>query len=377
MSFLLTEEQKHLQETIRKFCLSEIAPRIQEYEEKEEFPRVIFEKLRDMSLTGMITPEKYGGAELDFSTYALVIEEISKYSLSIAVSLSVTGLPQNIINTFGNEEQKETYVRDLATGKKLGAFSLSEPGSGSDAAGLKTKAEHQGAQYILNGTKCFVTNGQEAETYLVFARTGEDKTKGISAFIVEKGMGGFSFGKKEKKMALQSSPTLELIFKDCAVPEKNLVGKPGQGFAIAMQALDCGRITIGAGSVGLATRAFEEAREYAKTRTQFGSSLSQFQAIQMMLADMATSIEYSRLLVQKAAFLKDQKLPFSKIASMAKTVASDTAMQVTTKAVQIFGGNGYCQDYPVERLMREAKVLQIVEGTNQIQRVVIAKEILK
>ena len=377
MSFLLTEEQKHLQETIQKFCLSEIAPRIQAYEEKEEFPRVIFEKLRDLSLTGMITPEKYGGAGLDFSTYALVIEEISKYALSVAVSLSVTGLSQNIINTFGSEEQKETYLRDLATGKKLGAFSLSEPGSGSDAAGLKTKAQHQGAHYILNGTKCFVTNGQEAEIYVVFVRTSEDKTKGISTFIVEKGMDGFSFGKKEKKMALQSSPTLELIFKDCAVPEKNLVGKPGQGFSMAMQALNCGRITMGAGSVGLATRAFEEAREYAKTRTQFGSSLSQFQAIQMMLADMATAIEYSRLLVQKAAFLKDQKLPFSKIASMAKTVASDTAMQVTTKAVQIFGGNGYCQDYPVERFMREAKVLQIVEGTNQIQRLVIAKEILK
>jgi len=377
MSFLLTEEQKHLQETIQKFCLSEIAPRIQEYEEKEEFPRVIFEKLKEMSLTGMMTPEKYGGAGLDFSTYALVIEEISKYALSVAVSLSVTGLPQMIIHAFGNEEQKETHLRDLATGKKLGAFSLSEPGSGSDAAGLKTQAEHEGACYILNGTKCFVTNGQEAELYLVFARTSEDKIKGISAFIVEKGMRGFSFGKKEKKMALQSSPTLELIFKDCAVPEKNLVGKPGQGFSIAMQALDCGRITIGAGSVGLATRAFEEAKEYAKTRTQFGSSLSQFQAIQMMLADMATAIEVSRLLVQKAAFLKDQKLPFSKIASMAKTVASDTAMQVTTQAVQIFGGNGYCQDYPVERLMREAKVLQIVEGTNQIQRLVIAKEILK
>ncbi|MBI3018564.1 MAG: acyl-CoA dehydrogenase family protein [Deltaproteobacteria bacterium] len=343
MSFLLTEEQKHLQETIRKFCISEIAPRIQEYEEKEEFPRIIFEKLRELSLMGMITPEKYGGADLDFSTYALVIEELSKYALSVAVSLSVTGLPQNIINTFGNEEQKETYLKDLAMGKKLGAFSLSEPGSGSDAAGLKTKAEHKGAYTILNGTKCFVTNGKEAEIYLVFARTSEDKTKGISAFIVEKGMKGFSFGKKEKKMALQSSPTLELIFKDCAVPEKNLVGKSGQGFQIAMQALDCGRITIGAASLGLATRAFEEAREYAKTRTQFGKSLSQFQAIQMMLADMATAIEYSRLLVQKAAFLKDHSLPFSKIASMAKTVASDTAMQVTTKAVQIFGGNGYLQ----------------------------------
>ncbi len=377
MSFLLTEEQKHLQETIHKFCLSEIAPKIQEVEEKEEFPRVIFEKLREMALMGMITPEKYGGAGLDFATYALVIEEISKYALSVAVSLSVTGLPQNIINSFGNEEQKETYLRDLASGKKLGAFSLSEPGSGSDAAGLKTKAEHKGTSYILNGTKCFVTNGQEADIYLVFSRTSEDKTRGISAFIVEKGMKGFSFGKKEKKMALQSSPTLELIFKDCGVPEKNLVGKLGEGFSIAMQALDCGRITIGAASVGLATRAFEEAREYAKTRTQFGSALSQFQAIQMMLADMATSIEYSRLLVQKAAFLKDRNLPFSKIASMAKTVASDTAMQVTTKAVQIFGGNGYCQDYPVERLMREAKVLQIVEGTNQIQRLVIAKDILK
>ncbi len=377
MPFLLTEEQKHLQETIHKFCISEIAPHILGYEERGEFPRPIFEKLRALSLTGMMTPEKYGGAGLDFSTYALVIEELAKYSLSVAVSLSVTGLPQNIIYRFGNEDQKETYLKELATGKKLGAFSLSESGSGSDAAGLKTKAERKGPHYILNGTKCFVTNGKEADIYLVFVRTSEDKTKGVSALIVEKGTPGFSFGKQEKKMALQSSPTMELIFKDCAVPAKNLVGQEGQGFSIAMQALECGRITMGAASVGVATRAFEEARNYAKIRTQFGNPISHFQAIQMMLADMATSIEYSRLLVQKAAFLKDHNLPFSQIASMAKTVASDTAMQVTTKAVQIFGGNGYCQEYPVERLMREAKVLQIVEGTNQIQRLIIAKEILR
>ncbi|HBQ20386.1 MAG: acyl-CoA dehydrogenase [Deltaproteobacteria bacterium GWA2_38_16] len=362
---------------VQKFCVSEIDPVIGSFEEKEEFSKIIFKKMAELSLMGMMTPETYSGAGLDFSTYALVLEEISFHSLAVAVSLAVTGLPQNIIGTFGNEEQKQKYLMLLAQGKKLGAFSLTEPQSGSDSAALKTKAIREGNYYILNGTKCFVTNAGEADIYLVLARTSEDKKKGISAFIVEKDMAGFMFGKKEHKMALQCSPTMELIFKDCKVPKENLVGKEGEGFAIAMRALDSGRITIAASAVGLARRAFEEAKNYSKIRVQFGKPISQFQAIQTMLSEMAMTIEASRLLVQKAAFLRDQKMPYSKEASMAKTLASDTAMKVTTDAVQVFGGNGYCQDYPVERLMREAKVLQIVEGTNQIQRMIIAKEILQ
>jgi len=377
LSFQLTDEQQSLLSMVQKFCVSEIDPVIGSFEEKEEFSKIIFKKMAELSLMGMMTPETYSGAGLDFSTYALVLEEISFHSLAVAVSLAVTGLPQNIIGTFGNEEQKQKYLMLLAQGKKLGAFSLTEPQSGSDSAALKTKAIREGNYYILNGTKCFVTNAGEADIYLVLARTSEDKKKGISAFIVEKDMAGFMFGKKEHKMALQCSPTMELIFKDCKVPKENLVGKEGEGFAIAMRALDSGRITIAASAVGLARRAFEEAKNYSKIRVQFGKPISQFQAIQTMLSEMAMTIEASRLLVQKAAFLRDQKMPYSKEASMAKTLASDTAMKVTTDAVQVFGGNGYCQDYPVERLMREAKVLQIVEGTNQIQRMIIAKEILQ
>jgi butyryl-CoA dehydrogenase len=375
MSFDLTSEQQALCEMVQNFGQNEIAPQLDALEEQGQFPTDIFKKLSELQLMGMLTPETYQGANLDFSTYAMVLEQIAKYSLSVAVSLSVTVLPM-ILLAHGTEEQKKKYLCDLATGKKLGAFSLTEANSGSDAGALKTKAELKGDHYLINGTKCFVTNGKVADTYLVMARTSEDKSKGISAFIVEKGMAGFSFGKEEEKMAMKSSPTLELIFKDCKVPKENLVGKEGQGFKVALQALNSGRITMAACAVGIAQRAFEEARDYAKMRTQFGRPISQLQAIQMMLADMATSIEYSRLLVKKAAYLRDQKKDYVKAASMAKVAATDMAMNVTTKAVQIFGGNGYCQDYPVERLMREAKVLQIVEGTNQIQRVIIAREIL-
>ena len=370
-----SEEERALLDLVQKFSLEKIRPVISAYEEKGEFPKSIFEELASLSLLGMLTPEKYQGVGLNFLTYAAVLEEISKSSLSVAVSLSVTGLPQFIISTFGNDLQKEKFLPDLATGKKLGAFSLTESGSGSDAAALKMRAQQKGDSYILNGTKAFVTNGSLADTLVVFARTSQDKTKGISAFIVEKG--DFHVSKIEKKMALDASLTTEIIFKDTKISEKNLIGGEGDGFLIAMQALNGGRITMGACAVGLATRAFEEAKEYVKMRHQFGKPLSVLQGIQLILADMATGIESSRLLVQKAATLRDQGKPFIKEASMAKVAATDMAMQVTTKAVQLFGGNGYCQDYPVERFMREAKVLQIVEGTNQIQRLVIAKQVLQ
>jgi len=377
MSYILSEEQTLLQETVRRFGVAKIKPVIAEFEERGEFPKVIFDELASLQLAGIRTPEKYQGSGLDFLSYALTIEELAKYSLSLAMSLAVTGLPQGIISEFGSEAQKEKYLPDLARGKKLGAFSLTEAGAGSDAANLQTTAVKKGNDYVLNGSKVFVTQGNIADTIVVFARTSKARVKGISAFIVEKGTEGFSVGKVEKKLACNASPTAELIFTDCKIPAANLIGKEGIGFHIAMEALNSGRITIGASAVGLATRAFEEARDYAKERRQFGRPIAEFQGIQMMLADMATSIEAARLLVYKAAYLRDQKQDYLMFASMGKTLASDAAMTVTIKAVQIFGGNGYCQDYPVERFMREAKVLQIVEGTNQIQKIVIAKRILQ
>ena len=377
MSFQVTEEQKSLLEMVHAFGENEIAPKMEAFEKKHEFPKEIFEKLKELSLMGMLMPESYGGAGLDLSTYVKVLEEISKHALAVAVSLSVTGMQQNMLLRYGTEAQKKKYLIPLAKGEKLGAFSLTEAGSGSDAAALKTTAKKEGDFYIANGTKCFVTNGKVADIYLVMMRTGGDKANGISTFIVEKGMPGFEFGKVEEKMAMNASPTLELIFKACKIPQENIVGGEGEGFKVAMHALNTGRVTMGACAVGLASRAFEEAVVYTKMRRQFGKSISEFQGIQMMLADMASQIEASRLLVQKASYLRDQNKDFVKAASMAKLVATDMAMKVTTQAVQLFGGNGYCQDYPVERLMREAKVLQIVEGTNQIQRMIIAREILK
>ena len=376
MSFLLSDDEMALKELVTQFGRERIQPVIENYEHSATFPKEILQGLAELSLLGMMTPEAYGGTGLSFSTYALIMQELAKYSLSVAVSVGVTGLPQTILSRYGNEAQKKKYLPDLASGEKLGAFALTEPSSGSDAAALKTSAVKKNNIYVVNGSKSFITNGGVADTYVVFVRTGEDKTRGISALVIEKGMKGFSFGQEEKKMALNASSTISLHFENCYVPMENLVGQEGEGFSIAMQALNGGRITIGAESVGLATRAFEEARDYAKLRKQFGKSISEFQAIQIMLVDMAIGIESASLLVRKAAFLRDKGIDYVKEASMAKTMASDMAMMVTTKAVQIFGGNGYCEDYPVARLMREAKVLQIVEGTNQIQRLVIAKKLL-
>ncbi|MBI4041088.1 MAG: acyl-CoA dehydrogenase family protein [Deltaproteobacteria bacterium] len=376
MSFERTEEQTQLLELVHQFGKGHILPVVLSYEARSEFPKEIFDGLAKLELTGMLIPETYGGGGLSFSTYAMVLETIAFYSLSVAVSLSVTGLAQTILLCHGTQIQKKKYLPSLTSGKKLGAFSLTEPNSGSDAAALQCQAKRLSDAYLVNGTKCFVTNGEVADIYLVMMRTGPDKIKGISAFVVEKGMKGFSFGKKEKKMALEASPTRELIFKDCEIPLENRIGEEGEGLKVALEALNGGRITMGACAVGVAERAFEEAKKYAGLRRQFGRSIASFQGIQMILADMACGIESARMLVQKAAYWKDAGKDFKKYASMAKLVASDMAMSVTTQAVQIFGGNGYCEDYPVARLMREAKVLQIVEGTNQIQRTIIAREIL-
>ncbi len=378
MSFDLTEEQESLRRTVEKFAEKELAPIAAEAEEKGEFHREIFEKLADIGLLGIPCPEEYGGAGLGYSTYIVVIEEIAKHCLATAVGLAVQGLPQIMINLFGSEEQKKGYLAPLAAGKKLGAFALTEPGAGSDAASLKSSATLDSDDYVLNGTKVFITHGGVADIYLVMAKTEPAKgARGISSFIVEDGTPGFSFGKTEKKMGMRASPTREVILEDCRVPRRNLVGKEGDGFKIAMMALDSGRITIGAAAVGVAQAALDESMKYAKQREQFGQPIANFQAIQFMLADMATSIRAARNMVKEAAYLKDEGKPFSHVAAMAKLFATDTAMKVTTDAVQIFGGYGYMQDYPVERLMRAAKVTQIVEGTNQIQRMVIARHLLK
>ena len=378
MSFELTEEQESLQRTVQKFAEKELAPIAAEAEEKGEFHREIFEKLAELGLLGIPCSEEYGGAGLDYSTYIVVIEEIAKHCLATAVGLAVQGLPQIMIGLFGSEAQKKKYLAPLANGKKLGGFALTEPGAGSDAASLKTTAVLDGDSYILNGTKVFITHGGVADVYLAMAKTNPGKgAKGISSFIVEDGTPGFSFGKTEKKMGMRASPTREIIFEDCRILRENLVGEEGDGFKIAMTALDSGRITIGAAAVGVAQAALDESIKYAKQREQFGQPIADFQAIQFMLADMATQIRAARNMVREAAYLKDNGKPFSHVAAMAKLFATDTAMKVTTDAVQIFGGYGYMQDYPVERLMRAAKVTQIVEGTNQIQRVVIARHLLK
>ena len=378
MSFALTEEQEALRRTVQKFCEKEIAPIAAEADEKGEFHREIYTKLAELGLLGIPCPEEYGGAGLDYSTYVVVVEEIAKYCLSTAVGLGVQGLPQIMINLFGSDEQKNKYLAPLASGEMLGAFALTEAGSGSDAASLKTTAVLDGDSYVLNGTKIFITHGGVADIYLVMAKTDPQKgARGISSFIVEDGAPGFSCGKLEKKMGLRSSPTAEIIFEDCRIPRENMVGKDGEGFKIAMTALDSGRITIGASAVGLAQGALDEAVKYARQREQFGKPIAEFQGLQFMLADMATSIRAARNLVREAAYLKDNGKPFSHVAAMAKLFATDAAMKVTTDAVQVFGGYGYMQDYPVERLMRAAKVTQIVEGTNQIQRIVIARHLLR
>ncbi|GAB4337736.1 MAG: acyl-CoA dehydrogenase AcdA [Candidatus Abyssubacteria bacterium] len=378
MSFELTEEQENLRRTVQKFCEKELAPVVAEAEEKAEFHREIYDKLAGLGLLGIPCAEEYGGAGLDYSTYIVVIEEIAKYCLATAIGLAVQGLPQIMIGLFGTEEQKRKYLAPLASGKMLGAFALTEPSAGSDAASLKTTASLDGDSYVLNGTKAFITHGGFADLYLVMAKTDPEKrAHGISSFIVADGTPGFSFGKHEKKMGVRASPICELVFENCRIPRANLLGKEGDGFKIAMIALDSGRITIGASAVGLAQAALDEAVKYAKQREQFGRPIAEFQGIQFMLADMATSIRAARNLVREAAYLKDRGKPFSDVAAMAKLFATDTAMKVTTDAVQVFGGYGYIQEYPVERLMRAAKVTQIVEGTNQIQRMLIARHLLR
>jgi acyl-CoA dehydrogenase len=379
MNLHFTEEQEMMRNMVREFAQTEIAPFVERMEQGE-FPRPILNKMAELGLMGITVPEEYGGAGMDFVSYIIAIHEISKVSATVGVILSVhTSVGTNPILYFGTEEQKKKYVPKLASGEYLGAFCLTEPSAGSDAKSLQTKAVRQGDYYILNGSKIFITNGGEADTYIVFARTdpNEKGSRGISAFIVEKDTPGFIIGKDEKKMGLHGSRTVQITLEDAKVPAENLLGEEGQGFKIAMANLDVGRIGIAAQSLGIAEAALEHATAYAKERIQFGKPIAEQQGVAFKLADMATAVEAAKLLVYRAAFLRAQGLPCGKEASMAKLFASRTAMENAIEAVQIFGGNGYTKDYPVERLFRDAKICEIYEGTSEIQRLVISKYLTK
>lgn len=364
---------------VRSFAQTEIAPTAAYYDEKHEFPLENIKKMGQNGLMGIPIPEEYGGAGADFLSYIIAIEEIARADASHGVILAVhTSVGTFPILYFGTEAQKQKYIPRLAAGEYLGAFALTEPNAGSDATGIATTAVRQGDYYVLNGTKRFITNGGYADVYTVMAVTDKSKgSKGITAFLVDKDTPGFKVGKVERKMGLNASSTTELIFEDAKVPAENVLGQEGQGFKVAMSLLDGGRIGIGAQGVGIAQAALDAAVAYAKDRKQFGHAIIEFQGIQFMLADMAAQVDAARLLVYRAANLRMHGLPYAKEASIAKMFATDTAMKVTTDAVQIFGGYGYSSEYPVERYMRDAKITQIYEGTNQIQRIVIARHLSK
>lgn len=377
MNLQFTDEQLMMRNMVRDFAKTEIEPFIEQME-AGEFPRDILKKMGELGLMGITAPTEYGGAEMDFTSYIIAIHELSKISAVLGVILSVhTSVGTNPILYFGNETQKQHYVPKLASGEYLGAFCLTEESAGSDAGSLKTRAVFDGDDYVLNGSKIFITNGGEADIYIVFASTNPDAgSRGISAFIVEKGTPGFNVGKDERKMGLHGSRTVQLTFENMRIPASNLLGQEGEGFKIAMANLDVGRIGIAAQSLGIAEAALEAATEYAKQRVQFGKPIAQQQGVGFKLADMATAVEASKLLVYRAASLRTQNLPCGKEASMAKLFASQTAMDTAIEAVQIFGGYGYTEDYPVERYFRDAKVTQIYEGTSEIQRIVISKHVL-
>ncbi len=373
--FEWTEEQRSLAEATRELCRGILGPTAEQDDEHECFRPEYIRALGEHGLCGIPTPEIHGGLGLGYLEYCVVLEEIAKVSASYAVSVAVTGLPQIILDLFGAPKQQSAWLPGLAAGELLGAFALSEPGSGSDAASLKTTARKVGDDYLLNGTKSWITHGGIADLYVVMARTGEPGPAGISSFLVPGDAVGLSFGKKERKMGLRASPTVELVLEDVRIPTSARIGGEGEGFTIAMTALDSGRITIGATSVGLCQAALDIAASYATERIQFRRPIIEFQGVGFMLADMLCKTEAARLMVHRAARLKDAGEPFSPQAAMAKVIATDAAMQITTDAIQVLGGYGYTRDHPVERFMRDAKVMQIVEGTNQIQRLVISRHL--
>jgi alkylation response protein AidB-like acyl-CoA dehydrogenase len=381
MNFELTEEQNLIRDMVRTFAETELAPSANERDEHEIFDRdLMFTRLAELGLTGIVFPEEYGGAGADYISYAIAVEELSRVCASTGVTLSAhLSLGSNPINLFGSDEQKKKFLTPLATGDAMGAFGLTEPSAGSDAGGTKTTAMREGGNWLVNGSKIFITNAGEADTYIVFARTDKNAEKhhGISAFIIEKGTPGFSFGKKEKKMGIRSSPTMELVFENCQVPLENLLGEEGKGFKVAMKTLDGGRIGIASQALGIAQGALDATVKYVIDREQFNKPLSAFQGVQFQLADMATQVEAARLLVYNAAYRASAGLSYSQESAMAKLFASETAMKVTTQAVQLHGGYGYTRDFPVERMMRDAKITEIYEGTSEIQRIVIGASLTR
>ncbi|MGD2199266.1 acyl-CoA dehydrogenase [Lysinibacillus fusiformis] len=378
MHLQFTDEQIMMRDMVRNFAQEKIQPWVERME-AGEFPRELLQQMGELGLMGITTPEELGGSGMDFTSYIIAIHELSKVSAVMGVILSVhTSVGTNPIIYFGNEEQKKRYVPKLAAGEYLGAFCLTEPGAGSDAGSLQSKAVREGDEYVINGSKVFITNGGEADVYIVFASTNPaEKTNGISAFIVEKGTPGLIIGKDEHKMGLHGSRTVQLTFDNCRIPANNLLGEEGEGFKIAMANLDVGRIGIAAQSLGIAEAALEAATAYAKERVQFGKPIVAQQGVSFKLADMATAVESSKLLVYRAADLRAKGLPCGTEASMAKLFASRSAVQTAIEAVQVFGGYGYTEDYPVERYFRDAKVTEIYEGTSEIQRLVISKHLLK
>ncbi|MEG2230758.1 MAG: acyl-CoA dehydrogenase [Lachnospiraceae bacterium] len=378
MDFTLSKEHEMARTLFRDFAENEAKPLAQEVDETEEFPRQTVDKMRKLGFLGIPIPKEYGGQGCDTLTYVMCVEELSKVCATTGVIVSAhTSLCADPIKKFGTDEQKAKYLIPLAKGEKLGAFGLTEPGAGTDASGQQTKAVLDGDEYIINGSKIFITNGKEADIYVIFAMTDKSKgTKGITGFIVEKGTPGFTFGTKEKKMGIRGSSTYELIFTDCRIPKENMLGQEGKGFGVAMQTLDGGRIGIAAQALGIAEGALESTIAYVKERKQFGRSIAKFQNTQFQIADMATKVEAAKNLVYKAAMAKDTQKKFSVEAAMAKLYAAEVAMEVTTKAVQLHGGYGYTREYDVERMMRDAKITEIYEGTSEVQRMVISGSLL-
>ena len=377
MTFTLDETQRALQESVRRFAVDRIQPTVAEDDVAGRFRKELFHEMGELGFTAVPTPEEYGGLGLGYTEYAILLEELARVSPAYAVTVAVNGLPQVILAQFGTDDQKQRYLPRLAAAEILGGFSLSEAGCGSDAASLKASAVRDGDHYVLSGSKAWATQGHEGDLFVVMARSGGAGAKGVSAFLVESAFEGVSFGKPEDKMGIRASHTSIINLDNVRVPAANRVGGEGEGFIVAMQALDSGRITIGATSVGLSQAALDAAATYSNEREAFGKPIGQHQGVGFMLADMAIEIEASRLLVMQAAGLRDQGLPYSHIAAMAKCKATDTAMRVTTDAVQVLGGYGYTREYPVERMMRDAKVMQIVEGTNQVQRIVISRHVTR
>ena len=378
MNFQLTKEQEFVRKMVREFAVTEVEPLAADIDKEHRFPVETVEKMAKYGLLGVPFPTEYGGAGADHISYAITVEELSRVCASTGVICSAhTSLCCWPIFNWGNEEQKKKYLPDLLSGKKLGAFGLTEPNAGTDASGQQTRAEDMGDYWLLNGAKVFITNGGYAETFVVMAMTDKSKgNHGISAFIVEKGDEGFSIGKTEDKMGICASSTTELIFQNCKIPKDRLLADVGQGFKVAMSTLDGGRIGIASQALGIAQGALDVTVEYMKARKQFGKKLSQMQALQFTVAELATEIEAARLLVYRAADMKDKHLAYGPAAAMAKLFAAETAMHVTTKCVQLHGGYGYTKDYPVERMMRDAKITEIYEGTSEVQKMVIAASIL-